>query len=74
MIAGVTDRLAPDSNFMMWDNTTNESMADVFARDAERVKVAAAVTFVFGLFQVIVTEHQLNATRLCLPAELKPRH
>lgn len=52
MVGGVTERLAPDSNFMIWDNVTNASEVDVVARDAERVKVAAAVTFVSGLFQV----------------------
>lgn len=52
MIGGVTERLAPDSNFMMWDNVTNSSIIDTVTRDAERVKVAAAVTFMSGLFQV----------------------
>lgn len=54
MIGGVTERLAPDSNFMMWDNVTNTSIVDKFDRDAERVKVAAAVTFMSGLFQVCI--------------------
>ncbi|CAB1336277.1 unnamed protein product [Coregonus sp. 'balchen'] len=54
MIGGVTERLAPDSNFMMYDNATNESTVDVFARDTERVKVAAAVTFMSGLFQMLL--------------------
>ncbi|XP_029013302.1 solute carrier family 26 member 6-like [Betta splendens] len=54
MIGGVTERLAPDSNFMMWDNVTNSSMVNEAARDAERVKVAAAVTFVSGLFQILL--------------------
>lgn len=52
MIGGVTDRLAPDSNFMIWDNVTNSSIVDTITRDAERVRVAAAVTFISGLFQV----------------------
>lgn len=52
MIGGVTERLAPDSNFMTWDNMTNSSIVDVVSRDAERVRVAAAVTFISGLFQV----------------------
>uniref|UniRef100_A0AAQ4PRZ7 SLC26A/SulP transporter domain-containing protein n=1 Tax=Gasterosteus aculeatus aculeatus TaxID=481459 RepID=A0AAQ4PRZ7_GASAC len=54
MVGGVTERLAPDSNFMIWDNVTNASEVDVVARDAERVKVAAAVTFVSGLFQILL--------------------
>uniref|UniRef100_A0A8K9UIY1 Solute carrier family 26 member 6 n=1 Tax=Oncorhynchus mykiss TaxID=8022 RepID=A0A8K9UIY1_ONCMY len=54
MIGGVTERLAPDTNFMMYDNATNQSMVDVLARDTERVKVAAAVTFLSGLFQMLL--------------------
>lgn len=52
MIGGVTERLAPDSNFMIWDNVTNGSIVDAVSRDAERVRVATAVTFMTGLFQV----------------------
>ncbi|XP_061910586.1 solute carrier family 26 member 6-like [Entelurus aequoreus] len=54
MIGGVTERLAPDSNFATWDNVTNSSLVDVFARDAERVRVAAAVTFLSGIFQILL--------------------
>ncbi|XP_061830319.1 solute carrier family 26 member 6-like [Nerophis lumbriciformis] len=54
MIGGVTERLAPDSNFATWDNVTNSSSVDVFARDAERVRVAAAVTFLSGIFQILL--------------------
>lgn len=52
MIGGVTERLAPDSDFIIWDNVTNSSIVNLGARDAERIKVAAAVTFLSGLFQV----------------------
>ncbi|XP_071331340.1 solute carrier family 26 member 6 [Trachinotus anak] len=54
MIGGVTERLAPDSNFMIWDNVTNSSIVDTISRDAERVRVAAAVTFVSGIFQILL--------------------
>uniref|UniRef100_A0AAX7TTX4 SLC26A/SulP transporter domain-containing protein n=1 Tax=Astatotilapia calliptera TaxID=8154 RepID=A0AAX7TTX4_ASTCA len=54
MIGGVTERLAPDSKFMTWDNVTNTSIIDTVARDDERVRVAAAVTFVSGLFQILL--------------------
>ncbi|XP_042348506.1 LOW QUALITY PROTEIN: solute carrier family 26 member 6 [Plectropomus leopardus] len=54
MIGGVIERVAPDSNFMMWDNVTNSSIVDVISRDAERVRVAAAVTFMSGLFQIVL--------------------
>ncbi|XP_072223130.1 solute carrier family 26 member 6 [Leuresthes tenuis] len=54
MIGGVIERLAPDSDFMIWDNVTNSSITDVVSRDAERVRVAAAVTFISGLFQILL--------------------
>uniref|UniRef100_A0A3Q2Z4K6 Solute carrier family 26 member 6 n=1 Tax=Hippocampus comes TaxID=109280 RepID=A0A3Q2Z4K6_HIPCM len=54
MLGGVTERLAPDSNFMIWDNMTNVSVLDVLARDAERMRVATAVTFLAGLFQILL--------------------
>lgn len=52
MIGGVVDRLAPDSNFEIWDNVTNSSVIDSVSQDQERVRIAVAVTFVSGLFQV----------------------
>ncbi|KAM9350322.1 solute carrier family 26 member 6 [Symphorus nematophorus] len=54
MIGGVIERLAPDSNFMIWDNVTNSSIVDEVSRDEERVRVAAAVTFMSGLFQILL--------------------
>ncbi|KAJ3586793.1 hypothetical protein NHX12_013185 [Muraenolepis orangiensis] len=54
MIGGVTERLAPDSDFMSWDNVSNASVVDLVSRDAERVRVAAAVTFMSGLFQILL--------------------
>lgn len=52
MIGSVTERLAPDSDFMIFDNLTNSTIIDLAYRDAERVRVAAAVTCLSGLFQV----------------------
>ncbi|XP_060912615.1 solute carrier family 26 member 6 isoform X2 [Labrus mixtus] len=54
MIGGVIERVAPDSNFMMWDNVTNSTTVDIITRDAERVRVAAAVTLLSGLFQILL--------------------
>ncbi|XP_076133411.1 solute carrier family 26 member 6 [Alosa pseudoharengus] len=54
MIGSTTERLAPDSDFMVWDNVSNSSIVDFINRDAERVKVAAAVTFMSGLFQLLL--------------------
>ncbi|KAM3618162.1 uncharacterized protein V6R79_016556 [Siganus canaliculatus] len=54
MIGGVTERLAPDSDFMMFDDLTNTSTVNYTLRDAERVRVAAAVTLVSGLFQLLL--------------------
>ncbi|KAG5282658.1 hypothetical protein AALO_G00058440 [Alosa alosa] len=54
MIGSTTERLAPDSDFMVWDNVSNSSIVDFISRDAERVKVAAAVTFMSGVFQLLL--------------------
>ncbi|MGH0156233.1 UNVERIFIED_CONTAM: hypothetical protein FKN15_065283 [Acipenser sinensis] len=52
MIGSVVERLAPDSDFSSLDEVTNKTVIDVLQRDAARIKVAAAVTFLSGLFQV----------------------
>lgn len=52
MIGSVTERLAPDSDFMTFDNVSNSSIVNLTSRDAARVQVAAAVTCLSGLFQV----------------------
>lgn len=56
MIGSVTERLAPDSDFMLQINDTNSTMIDTYSRDAERVKIAATVTFLSGIFQVCSRE------------------
>ncbi|XP_060788721.1 solute carrier family 26 member 6-like [Neoarius graeffei] len=53
MVGGVAERMAPDKDFMMLSNLSNNSI-DTVARDAERVKVATAVTFLCGIFQVLL--------------------
>lgn len=52
MIGSVTERLAPDSDFMKFDNTSNSSVVDLHSQEEARVRVAAAVTCLSGLFQV----------------------
>lgn len=52
MIGSVTERLAPDSDFMTFDNMSTSGIVDLVSRDAARVRVAAAVTCLSGLFQV----------------------
>lgn len=52
MIGSVTERMAPDSDFMLPGNDTNSTIIDIVSRDAERVKIAATVTFLSGIFQV----------------------
>lgn len=54
MIGGVTERVAPDSDFITFDNVTGSNIVDVVLRDAARVKVAAAVTFLSGIFQILL--------------------
>lgn len=52
MIGGVTERLAPDSKFMEPDGFNGSYTLNVTLRDEERVRVAAAVTLLSGIFQV----------------------
>lgn len=66
MIGSVTERLAPDSDFMIFDNVTNSSVVDLASRDAERVRVAAAVTCLSGLFQVCASEVRLTFKFCCI--------
>ncbi|XP_069382577.1 solute carrier family 26 member 6-like [Paralichthys olivaceus] len=55
MIGAVADRLIPDSDFMIWDNVTNSSIVHTTSRDAARIRVAAAVTFFSGVFQILLS-------------------
>ncbi|XP_058887319.1 solute carrier family 26 member 6-like [Acipenser ruthenus] len=53
MVSSVTERLAPDSMFLLSPgNLTNATGIDTEARDAMRVQVATATTILAGLFQV----------------------
>ncbi|NP_001410200.1 solute carrier family 26 member 6 [Danio rerio] len=54
MIGSVTERLAPDSDFTFPGNETNSTYIDFSSRDAERVKIAATVTFLSGIFQLLL--------------------
>lgn len=54
MIGGVSERLAPDSDFIIGGNETDFQVIDEDARNAARVQVAAAVTLLSGLFQVLL--------------------
>lgn len=58
MMRGLGDRLAPDSDFMIWDNETNSSVVDTVSQDAKRVQVVVAVTLLSGLFQVNQTSKE----------------
>uniref|UniRef100_A0A3P8SXI8 Solute carrier family 26 member 6 n=1 Tax=Amphiprion percula TaxID=161767 RepID=A0A3P8SXI8_AMPPE len=55
MIGGVTERLAPESDFTTWDNVTNSSIVDIAARDAERIRVAVAILLGLVQFGFVVT-------------------
>lgn len=52
MIGGVTERLAPDSNFLEPGGFNDSFTINVTLRDEARVRVAAAVTILSGIFQV----------------------
>uniref|UniRef100_A0A8D0A8S6 Solute carrier family 26 member 6, like 2 n=1 Tax=Sander lucioperca TaxID=283035 RepID=A0A8D0A8S6_SANLU len=53
MIGSVTERLAPDSNFIV--NGTNQTgSVDLDARDAYRVQIACSLTVLAGIFQILL--------------------
>ena len=52
MVGSVTERLAPDSDFLIRNGTNVTAEVDTTARDAYRVQVAAATTVLGGLIQV----------------------
>ena len=53
MIGSVTERLAPDSNFMV-NGTNGTTAVDIDGRDAYRVQIACALTVLTGIFQVCI--------------------
>ncbi|KAG7472299.1 hypothetical protein MATL_G00107370 [Megalops atlanticus] len=53
MVGSVTERLAPDSDFQINGTNLTENV-NISARDAYRVKVAAATTLLAGIFQVLL--------------------
>uniref|UniRef100_A0A8C8HLI9 STAS domain-containing protein n=1 Tax=Oncorhynchus tshawytscha TaxID=74940 RepID=A0A8C8HLI9_ONCTS len=50
MIGTTTERLAPNSNFMILNGTNGTEVIDVVARDAVRVQIAASTTLLSGIF------------------------
>ncbi|XP_076598298.1 solute carrier family 26 member 6 [Chaetodon auriga] len=54
MIGGVTERLAPQSQFTTWDEMSNSSVVNDVAWNAEKVRIAAAVTLLSGIFQILL--------------------
>ncbi|XP_061668081.1 solute carrier family 26 member 6-like isoform X2 [Syngnathoides biaculeatus] len=53
MIGSVTERLAPDSNFLV-NRTNGSGSVNVDERDAYRVQVACSLTVLAGLFQILL--------------------
>lgn len=52
MVGSVTERLAPDRDFLITNGTNITGEVDITARDSYRVQVAAATTILGGLIQV----------------------
>ncbi|KAM6925159.1 solute carrier family 26 member 6 [Xenentodon cancila] len=53
MIGGVTERLAPDSDFYV-NGTNGTGSLDLDAMDAQRVQIACSVTVLAGIFQILL--------------------
>ncbi|KAM9361284.1 solute carrier family 26 member 6, like 1 [Symphorus nematophorus] len=54
MVGSVTERLAPDVDFLKTNGTNITAEVDITARDSYRVQVAAATTVLGGLIQVVL--------------------
>uniref|UniRef100_A0A8C4I0X6 Solute carrier family 26 member 6, like 1 n=1 Tax=Dicentrarchus labrax TaxID=13489 RepID=A0A8C4I0X6_DICLA len=54
MVGSVTERLAPDMDFLKRNGTNITAELDITARDSYRVQVAAATTVLGGLIQVVL--------------------
>ncbi|XP_077385090.1 solute carrier family 26 member 6, like 1 isoform X2 [Festucalex cinctus] len=54
MVGSVTERLAPDVDFLKLNGTNVTAEVDVAARNSYRVQVAAATTLLCGLIQVLL--------------------
>uniref|UniRef100_A0A6Q2WVW3 STAS domain-containing protein n=1 Tax=Esox lucius TaxID=8010 RepID=A0A6Q2WVW3_ESOLU len=53
MVGSVTERLAPDNDFLIMINGTNSTEVDIASRDSYRVQVAAATSILAGMIQVL---------------------
>ncbi|XP_077464481.1 solute carrier family 26 member 6 [Stigmatopora argus] len=53
MIGSVTERLAPDSNFLI-NGTNGTGSVNLDERDAYRVQIACSLTLLVGLFQILL--------------------
>ncbi|KAH0630150.1 hypothetical protein JD844_012824 [Phrynosoma platyrhinos] len=48
----MTDSLEPSGKYMKLDNVTNDTIVNEAERDAARVQLVAAITFLVGIFQI----------------------
>ncbi|KAM4562534.1 solute carrier family 26 member 6-like [Odontesthes bonariensis] len=53
MVGSVTERLAPDSNFMV-NGTNGTETVNIDERDAYRVQIACSLTVLAGIFQILL--------------------
>uniref|UniRef100_A0A3B5LM17 Si:ch211-117c9.2 n=1 Tax=Xiphophorus couchianus TaxID=32473 RepID=A0A3B5LM17_9TELE len=53
MVGSVTERLAPDSNFIV-NGTNGSEIVNLTARDLYRVQVACSLTVLAGIFQILL--------------------
>uniref|UniRef100_A0AAQ5ZHG3 STAS domain-containing protein n=1 Tax=Amphiprion ocellaris TaxID=80972 RepID=A0AAQ5ZHG3_AMPOC len=66
MIGSVTERLAPDSNFIV-NGTNGTEIVNLDERDAYRVQIACSLTVLAGIFQVCVSLFGFVVTYLSEP-------
>ncbi|XP_067095217.1 prestin-like [Osmerus mordax] len=54
MVGSVTERMAPDSNFMNYNGTNGTAVLDTAMQDAYKVQVASSLSLLVGIFQILL--------------------
>ncbi|XP_046895357.1 solute carrier family 26 member 6-like [Hypomesus transpacificus] len=54
MVGSVTERMAPDSQFMIYNGTNGTAVLDTAMQDAYKVQVASSLSLLVGIFQILL--------------------
>ncbi|XP_067095219.1 solute carrier family 26 member 6-like [Osmerus mordax] len=54
MVGSVTERMAPNSDFMNYNGTNGTAVLDTVMQDAYKVQVASSLSLLVGIFQILM--------------------